>query len=46
MNTKEQAIFISNNLTIKEQCVQCIEECNDIGGCSCFIGDEKENVKH
>ena len=22
------------------------EECNDIGGCSCFIGDEKEDVKH
>lgn len=22
------------------------DECNDIGGCSCFIGDEKEDVKH
>ena len=30
MNTKEQAIFISNSLTIKDQCVQCIEECVEL----------------
>lgn len=30
MNTKEQAIYISNSLTIKDQCVQCIEECAEL----------------
>ncbi len=30
MNTKEQAIYISESLNIKDQCIQCIEKCAEL----------------